>query len=66
MRASSAGWCFAFLKIPQPNVGFATNGGRLNPITPGQDIKRLGILVISNKFGSFQLLAPECLVLLVL
>ena len=35
-------------------------------ITPGQDIKRLGILVISNKFGSFQLLAPECLVLLVL
>lgn len=35
-------------------------------ITPGQDIKRIGILVISNKFGSFQLLAPECLVLLVL
>ena len=34
MRASSAGWCFAFLKIPQPNVGFATNGGRLNPQYP--------------------------------
>ena len=68
MRARSAGWCFAFLKIPHQMLdSLQIEEWTLNiNFLCFQDIKRVGIFVISNKFGSFQLLAPECPVLLVL